>query len=201
MIHIHELGLQPYLPIWEKMKTFTSTRTSETPDQMWLLEHEPVFTQGQAGRPEHLLQTTNIPLVQSDRGGQITYHGPGQLVAYCMLDIKRRNLSVRTLVCKLEQTLINLLADLAIEARRQSGAPGVYVNEQKIASVGLRVKHGCSYHGIALNVNMDLSPFQTINPCGFSKLSITQIQDHVPTFSMQHVIPFWMKHFLLEFED
>lgn len=200
MIHIHELGLKPYLPIWEQMKTFTASRQSDTPDQLWLLEHEPVYTQGQAGRPEHLLRTTSIPLVQSDRGGQITYHGPGQLVAYCLLDIRRRNLSVRNLVCKLEQVLIDLLAAFQIHATRRTGAPGVYVADKKIASVGLRVKHGCSYHGIALNVDMDLTPFQSINPCGFSQLSITQIKDYVPTITLQQVLPFWTKHFLLHFE-
>lgn len=200
MIHIHELGLQDYSAIWERMKTFTAERTPHTPDQMWLLEHEPVYTQGQAGKPEHLIQATDIPVIQSDRGGQITYHGPGQLVAYCLLDLKQRHLSIRNMVCRLEQTLINLLNELDIPATRREGAPGVYIEDKKIASVGLRVKQGCTYHGIALNVNMNLTPFQYINPCGFSKLPITQIQNYLPHATVQTVLPLWIKHFLLQFE-
>jgi len=156
------------------MQTFTDSRTADTPDEIWLLEHEPVYTQGQAGKPEHLLHRTDIPVVQSDRGGQITYHGPGQLIAYLLLDVRRKGLGVRELVTALEQAVIRLLAGYGIAAVAKPDAPGVYVNGAKIASLGLRIRRGCSFHGLALNVDMDLSPFLHINPCGYAGLAMTQ---------------------------
>jgi lipoyl(octanoyl) transferase len=177
---IKSLGLQPYDRIWQQMQTFTAERTDETPDEIWLLEHEPVYTQGQAGKAEHLLQTTHIPVIQTDRGGQITYHGPGQLIAYILVNLSRRKLGVRPLVSRIEQAVIATLASLSIQAKTRCDAPGVYVNEQKICSLGLRIRRGCSYHGLALNVNMDLTPFQWINPCGFKDLKMVQISDLVP---------------------
>jgi lipoyl(octanoyl) transferase len=174
---IRHLGLVDYEPTWRAMQDFTSGRTGETPDEIWLLEHPPVYTLGQAGKPEHLLADTAIPLVKIDRGGQITYHGPGQLIAYLLLDLHRRQLKVREMVHLMEQALINLLADYGIEAERHAGAPGVYVGQAKIAALGLRVRGGCSYHGLSLNVNMDLAPFGGINPCGYSGLAVTQIKD------------------------
>lgn len=184
---IRHLGLQDYEPIWQAMKTFTSSRDPETVDELWLLEHHPVYTQGQAGKPEHILHHRDIPIVHSDRGGQVTYHGPGQLLAYNLMDIQRLEMGIRTLVCELEQVLIRLLNTFDIVAHTQCGAPGVYVNEKKIASIGLRVKKGCTYHGIALNVGMDLNPFSDINPCGYSKLQMTQIKDFIPDINISQV--------------
>lgn len=180
-------GLQPYYTTWQAMQTFTAARTPDTPDEIWLLEHEPVYTQGQAGKPEHILQHTAIPIIQSDRGGQVTYHGPGQLVVYVLMDLPRRNLGVKTLVCQLEKLLIQLLAEYRITASTRCGAPGVYVDEKKIASIGLRVKNGCTYHGIALNVDMDLTPFNHINPCGFAALQMTQIRAYYPLITLEDV--------------
>lgn len=166
------------------MTDFTNARTPETPDQMWLVQHPPVFTQGQAGKAEHLLVPGDIPVVQSDRGGQVTYHGPGQLVAYPLLDLRRLKMGVRDLVTAIEQTLVGTLAHYAIEAFPKPDAPGVYVKHQgrvdKIASLGLRVRRGCSFHGLALNVAMDLSPFLRINPCGYQGLAMTQIRELLP---------------------
>ena len=157
------------------MSEFTSQRDADTPDQLWLVEHPPVFTQGQAGKPEHLLLPGDIPVIQSARGGQITYHGPGQLVAYPLLNLRRLGFGVRNLVSALEEILVTVLASYGIDAYAKADAPGVYVQEQKIASLGLRVRRGCSFHGLALNVAMDLEPFQRINPCGYSGLKMTQI--------------------------
>lgn len=202
MVAIRHLGIQPYLPIWETMKQFTIDRSSSTEDEIWLLEHFPVFTQGQAGKPEHILQSSDaIPLVQSDRGGQVTYHGPGQLVAYTLLDIKRRHLGVRTLVSHLEQSLIALLATYAIDARIQCGAPGVYVGDKKIASIGLRVKNGCTYHGIALNVDMDLQPFAQINPCGYRQLKMTQMAEWISPVSMDKIKQCFVDELLTRIND
>lgn len=184
---IKNLGIQPYTDVWEQMKTFTSQRDEHTADELWLLQHPAVYTQGQAGKMEHVLQQNDIPIVQSDRGGQITYHGPGQLIGYVLMDIKRRNLGVRTLVQQLERLLINILAQYNIPAEIQCGAPGVYVHGQKIASIGLRVKQGCTYHGFALNVAMDLAPFNDINPCGFSHLKMTQMSDYIKDISLSTV--------------
>lgn len=160
------------------MRAFTDARTPETPDEMWLLQHTPVFTQGQAGKPEHVLDPGDVPVVQSDRGGQITYHGPGQLIVYLLIDIRRKGLTVRDLVSGIEESVIALLATWGIEARTRQGAPGVYAgNDAKVASLGLRVRRGCSYHGLALNVDMDLEPFSRINPCGYEGLKVTQLRD------------------------
>ena len=177
VIRVNQLGLQDYHEVWDKMKYFTQTRDDVTQDELWLVEHPPVYTQGQAGKSEHIFHSGNIPVIQSDRGGQVTYHGPGQLIAYVLFDLKRRQMGVRTLICDLEQIIIDLLATHEIEAHRQIKAPGVYVSQAKIASVGLRVKNNCSYHGIALNVDMDLRPFEGIHPCGYQNLTMTQIKD------------------------
>lgn len=173
---IHDLGLREYQDVWHAMSEFTSQRDPDTPDELWLVEHPPVFTQGQAGKAEHLLLPGEIPVIQSDRGGQVTYHGPGQLVAYPLLNLRRLNFGVRDLVSALEQVLVAVLASYNIEACAKADAPGVYVQEQKIASLGLRVRRGCSFHGLALNVAMDLEPFQRINPCGYSGLKMTQMK-------------------------
>lgn len=196
-IRIH--GLQPYETVWAGMKRFTSERDEHTPDELWLLEHPSVYTQGQAGKVEHILNTQNIPIVQTDRGGQITYHGPGQLVAYVLMDIRRRSLGIRTLVCQLEQLLISLLNHFNIAGETRCGAPGVYVNGKKIASIGLRVKNGCTYHGIALNVAMDLKPFTGINPCGYAQLQMTQIQDFIPEINIEQVSKQFTQDFLTIF--
>ena len=166
-----------YQPVWQAMKDFTDARTPETPDEIWLLEHAPVFTQGQAGKPEHLLFTGDIPVIQTDRGGQVTYHGPGQLVGYIMADIKRLGIGPRELVSNIEQSLVDLLAEYGIEAYPKSDAPGVYVGESKIASLGLRIRKGFSFHGLSLNINMDLEPFRRINPCGYAGMNMTQLND------------------------
>lgn len=184
VLDVTNLGLQPYEQVWAAMTEFTNTRTADTTDQLWLVEHPPVFTQGQAGKAEHLLVPGDIPVVQSDRGGQVTYHGPGQLVAYPLLDLRRLRMGVRELVTAIEQTLVATLAHYDIEAFPKPDAPGVYVNQQgrvdKIASLGLRVRRGCSFHGLALNVTMDLSPFLRINPCGYQGLAMTQMRDLLP---------------------
>lgn len=188
MLIVKDLGKkQPYLRIWEDMKAFTINRSPECMDECWLLEHDPVYTQGQAGKPEHLLNPGSIPVIQTDRGGQVTYHGPGQLVAYLLVDLRLKNLGIRSFVSACEQTLIALLKDYAIAGSVRCQAPGVYVDNKKIASIGLRVKNGCTYHGIALNVSMDLAPFSNINPCGFSQLKMTQMRDFVPNLSMDAV--------------
>ena len=174
---IRHLGLVPYEPTWRAMQEFTTIRDASTPDELWLVQHPPVYTLGQAGKPEHLLQTTDIPLVKIDRGGQITYHGPGQVVAYLLIDLHRRHLKVREMVNLLEQSIIDCIADFGLDARRQEGAPGVYIDGAKIAALGLRVKNGCSYHGLSLNVDMDLTPFTWINPCGYSGLKTIQLKD------------------------
>ncbi|WP_058535041.1 lipoyl(octanoyl) transferase LipB [Legionella saoudiensis] len=200
-MQIRQLGIQNYSDVWLQMKEFTLHRNAETHDELWLLEHHAVYTQGQAGKPEHILNPASIPVVQSDRGGQVTYHGPGQLVAYVLMDINRRNLGVRTLVSQLEQTLIAVLAQYDIEATIRCGAPGVYVKEQKIASIGLRVKNGCTYHGIALNVDMDLKPFLGINPCGFAKMEMTQISHFYPKVSLEDVNQQFTQYFLQQFSQ
>ena len=175
---VKRLGLVEYAPALEAMRVFTAGRGADTPDEIWLLQHPPVYTLGQAGKPEHLLQNpANIPLVHIDRGGQITYHGPGQLVAYLLLDLPRRRLKVRELVNLMEQAIIDTLADYGIEAERKDGAPGVYVAGDKIAALGLRVRNGCSYHGLAINVDADLAPFGWINPCGYEGLKTIRMKD------------------------
>lgn len=174
---VRHLNLQSYAQTWQAMTDFTNQRTPETLDELWLVEHPAVFTQGQAGKPEHLLMPGDIPVVQTDRGGQVTYHGPGQLVAYPLLDLRRLKLGVRDLVTLIEQTLVALLAHYGIEACPKPDAPGVYVAGAKIASLGLRVRRGCSFHGLSLNVAMDLAPFSRINPCGYQGLAMTQMSD------------------------
>jgi lipoyl(octanoyl) transferase len=174
---IRDLGSQDYTTVWQAMQQFTDTRTVATADELWLLEHHSVFTQGQAGKEEHLLFPGDIPVVKVDRGGQVTYHGPGQLVVYVLLDLKRRNLGVRALVTLLEQVLVQLLQPYGINAYAKADAPGVYVDEAKIASLGLRVRKGCTFHGLALNVAMDLSPFSRINPCGYAGMQMIQCKD------------------------
>lgn len=172
-VTVRWLGRQEYLPIWQAMQEFTQKRTEATTDEIWLLEHTPVFTQGQNGKPEHVLNPGNIPIVQTDRGGQVTYHGPGQLMVYTLVDLRRKQLNVRELVTILEQSIIDLLAEFNIIAIAKREAPGIYVNEKKIGSIGLRIRKGCSYHGIAFNIDLDLEPFTRINPCGFSALEMT----------------------------
>lgn len=174
--------VSPYDIIFKKMQQFTNERNKETADEVWLLEHEAVFTQGLAGKPEHLLQKgvqvqSAIPVIQSDRGGQVTYHGRGQLVLYVLMDLQRKNISVKSLVCGLEEIMIRFLAMQNILAQRKQGAPGVYIEDAKIGSIGLRIRRGCSYHGLSFNIDMDLRPFQCINPCGFPNLKVTQLKD------------------------
>ena len=180
VLEVVSLGQRDYASVWQAMSEFTNQRTPDTVDQLWLVEHPPVFTQGQAGKAEHLLFPGDIPVVQTDRGGQVTYHGPGQLVAYPLLDLRRLNIGVRELVTRIEQTIVASLAHYGIDSSAKPDAPGVYVNGDKIASLGLRVRRGCSFHGLALNVDMDLTPFQRINPCGYQGLAMTQIRDLVP---------------------
>ncbi len=174
---IRYCGVVDYLPTWQAMKDFTASRTQDTPDEIWLLQHPPVYTQGVAGKPEHLLYTNGIDVIRTDRGGQITYHGPGQIVAYLLLDIRRHKLGIRELVRTMEGAVIDLLQDYHISAEGRTDAPGVYVNGAKIAALGLKIKHGCCYHGLALNVHMDLTPFAAINPCGYAGLQVTQTYD------------------------
>lgn len=177
MIVIRDLGRRSYMPVFDAMKAFTEARGAATDDEIWLTEHDPVFTQGQAGKAEHVLAPGDIPVVQSDRGGQVTYHGPGQIVGYLMLDIRRARLSPRGLVTAIEGAIIDLLASHGITAAARPDAPGVYVAGDKVGSLGLRVRRGCSYHGLALNVAMDLEPFSRINPCGLLDQRVTQLAD------------------------
>ncbi|MBU1396849.1 MAG: lipoyl(octanoyl) transferase LipB [Gammaproteobacteria bacterium] len=174
---VRHLGRVEYEPTWRAMQAFTAQRTPDTPDEIWLLEHPPVYTQGQAGRAEHLIAATDIPVVPIDRGGQITFHGPGQVVAYVLVDLRRRGYGIRELVARMEQAVIDVLAAHGTAAARLAGAPGVYVDGAKIAALGLRVKHGCTYHGLAFNVDMDLTPFAAINPCGYAGMRVTQCRD------------------------
>ena len=174
---VRRLGRQPYVPVWHAMQAFTDARGPDTPDELWLLQHEPVFTLGQAGKWEHVLLPGEIPVVPVDRGGQVTYHGPGQIVAYPLLDLRRLKLGVRELVCRIEQAIIDTLAEWNVVAQRRAGAPGVYVGEAKIAALGLRVRRGCTLHGLAFNIAMDLAPFHRINPCGYRGLAVTQLAD------------------------
>jgi lipoyl(octanoyl) transferase len=176
-VRIKHLGRVEYEPTWRAMQTFTAQRNESTQDELWVLEHPPVFTLGQAGKREHLLVDSDIPVVHIDRGGQITYHGPGQVVVYVLVDLKQRGYGVKDLVSRIEQAVINLLAQHQVIAERQKGAPGVYVKGAKIAALGLRIKQGRTYHGLALNVDMDLSPFNYINPCGYAGMAVTQTKD------------------------
>ena len=175
VLHVRRLGLMEYEPVWRAMQTFTDQRDENTPDELWLVEHPPVFTQGQAGLAEHILAPGDIPVIQVDRGGQVTYHGPGQIVAYPLIDIDRLEMGVRKLVTGIEQAIIDVLQSYDVEAQLLAGAPGVYINGVKIASLGLRIRKGKSFHGLAFNINMDLEPFQRINPCGFQGLQVTNL--------------------------
>ena len=174
---VRRLGLMEYEPVWQAMQTFTNQRDDSTPDELWLLEHPPVFTQGQAGRAEHILAPGDIPVVQVDRGGQVTYHGPGQIVAYPLVDVRRRDISVRDFVNRIEEAIIRVLADYGVTGERIEGAPGIYVAGDKIASLGLRVRRGRTFHGLAFNIDMDLEPFQRINPCGYEGLRVVRLID------------------------
>ena len=176
-LKIRRLGRQPYEATWKAMSAFTDQRGPDTPDELWVLEHDPVFTLGQAGKMEHVLAPGDIPVVPVDRGGQVTYHGPGQIVAYPLIDLRRAGVGVREMVCKIEQAIIDTLERWNIGAARLEGAPGVYVAGAKVAALGLRVRRGCSFHGLAFNVNMDLEPFHRINPCGYKGLQVTQVLD------------------------
>lgn len=176
---VRQLGLADYLETWQAMRDFTDQRSAQTVDEIWLVEHHPVFTQGQAGRAEHVLAAGDIPLVQTDRGGQVTYHGPGQLVVYPLLALKRLGLGVRDWVTCIERTVAATLAEYGVESYPKADAPGVYVGGRKIASLGLRVRRGSSYHGVAINLDMDLSPFARINPCGYEGLMMTQLVDEL----------------------
>lgn len=172
---VRRLGLMEYEPVWRAMQSFTDHRDTNTADELWLVEHPPVFTQGQAGRAEHVLAPGDIPVIQVDRGGQVTYHGPGQIVAYPLIDIKRLQMGVRELVSGIERAIIDVLKGYSIDAQPMAGAPGVYIDGVKIASLGLRIRRGRSFHGLAFNINMDLEPFQRINPCGFKGLQVTNL--------------------------
>jgi lipoyl(octanoyl) transferase len=174
---LRQLGLQDYLPVWEAMQAFTRDRGPATADELWLLQHRPVFTQGQAGKAEHILDPHGVPVVQSDRGGQVTYHGPGQLVVYFLLDVRQRGIGVRELVDLIEQSILELLQSYGIAGELRRTAPGVYVHGRKIAALGLRIRRGCSLHGLSLNIDMDLAPFGWINPCGYQGLEATQLVD------------------------
>jgi lipoyl(octanoyl) transferase len=174
-IRLRRLGLAEYEPVWRRMQAYTDQRDEGALDELWLVQHPPVFTQGQAGKAEHVLAPGAIPVIQVDRGGQVTYHGPGQIVAYPLVDISRKGIGVRDFVCRIEEAIIRVLAQYGVSGERVAGAPGIYVNGAKIASIGLRVRRGCTFHGLALNVDMDLEPFQRINPCGYAGLQVTQL--------------------------
>ena len=172
---IRHLGLADYEPVWRRMQAFTDSRDENTQDELWLVQHPPVFTQGQAGKAEHVLAAGDIPVIQVDRGGQVTYHGPGQIVAYPLVNLKRKGVGVRDFVNRIEETVIRVLARYGVEGQRIGGAPGIYVAGDKVASLGLRVRRGCSFHGLAFNIRMDLEPFSRINPCGYAGLQVTQL--------------------------
>jgi lipoyl(octanoyl) transferase len=186
-LHVRRLNQQAYTQTWQAMREFTDARTADTPDELWLVEHPPVFTLGQAGKPEHILNAHNIPVINTDRGGQVTYHGPGQIVIYLLIDLRRREQGIRNLVRDIEQAIIDFLALYNIPGEIKSGAPGVYVADKKIASIGLRVRRGCTYHGISFNLDMDLTPFSYINPCGYPGLVVTQFADLVPNYQRQMI--------------
>jgi lipoyl(octanoyl) transferase len=176
-LFLRRLGVADYETVWHEMQAFTDSRGKETPDQLWLVQHPPVFTQGQAGKAEHILAPGDIPVIQVDRGGQVTYHGPGQIVAYPLIDIRRKGMGVREFVNRIEESIIRVLSAYGVDGQRIAGAPGIYVDGNKVASLGLRVRRGCTFHGLAFNIDMDLEPFQRINPCGFEGLQVTQLSD------------------------
>ncbi|TMO64490.1 lipoyl(octanoyl) transferase LipB [Pseudoalteromonas aurantia] len=197
---VRQLGRQSYEPIWHKMQSFTDTRDEHSLDEIWLVEHDPIFTQGQAGKAEHLLAPGNIPVLKVDRGGQVTYHGPGQQMMYVLFNLRRLSIGVRELVTWLEECIIDYLAELNIQAYAKADAPGVYVNDSKIASLGLRVRRGCSFHGLALNVNMDMDPFLRINPCGYAGMNMVQTSDLNGLSNMKDVGDGLIKHMLLRLQ-
>lgn len=196
---VHHLGRQAYEPVWRAMQRFTDARDGDTPDEFWIVEHDPVFTLGQAGKPEHVLAPGDIPVVQVDRGGQVTYHGPGQLVVYPLLDLHRLKIGVREYVCRIEQSIIDTLADWNVEAQRRDGAPGVYVNDAKIAALGIRVRRGRTFHGLAFNVAMDLEPFRRINPCGYAGLQVVSLGDLGGPTSLDAVTSALLEHLSAQF--
>ncbi|PPU93329.1 lipoyl(octanoyl) transferase LipB [Xanthomonas albilineans] len=186
---VRDLGRQPYEPVWRAMQRFTDARDASSADEVWVVEHEPVFTLGQAGKPEHVLAPGDIPVLHVDRGGQVTYHGPGQLVVYPLLDLRRLGIGVREYVCRIEQAIIDTLDTWNIQGERRDGAPGVYVGSAKVAALGIRVRRGCSFHGLSFNVAMDLEPFRRINPCGYQGLQVTAVLDLGGPSGMQAVTP------------
>ena len=196
---VRQLGRQSYVPVWKAMSAFTDARDEASSDELWVVEHEPVFTLGQAGKPEHLLAPGDIPVVQVDRGGQVTYHGPGQLVVYPLLDLRRLGLGVRDYVCRIEQAIIDTLDVWNIQAQRQEGAPGVYVAGAKIAALGIRVRRGCTFHGLSFNVAMGLEPFHRINPCGYAGLQVTTVMDLGGPSSMADVTAVLLEHLARQF--
>lgn len=196
---VRDLGRQPYAPVWRAMQRFTDARNDDTPDELWVVEHAPVFTLGQAGKPEHVLAPGDIPVVKVDRGGQVTYHGPGQIVVYPLLRLPRLGIGVRDYVCRIEQAIIDTLAEWNIGAERQEGAPGVYVAGAKIAALGIRVRRGCTFHGLAFNVAMDLEPFRRINPCGYQGLQVTTVVDLGGPSGMDAVKPVLLGHLARQF--
>ena len=179
-LRLRRLGLSDYEPVWHAMQDFTDQRDDDSGDELWLVQHPPVFTQGQAGKAEHVLAPGEIPVIQVDRGGQVTYHGPGQIVAYPLVDLRRHGIGVRDFVNRIEETIIRVLDVYGVDGRRREGAPGIYVDGDKIASLGLRVRRGCTFHGLAFNIDMDLEPFQRINPCGYAGLQVIRLADLSP---------------------
>ncbi|MCK4834507.1 MAG: lipoyl(octanoyl) transferase LipB [Gammaproteobacteria bacterium] len=198
---VRHLGEVDYQASWQKMQDFTDSRQSDTADELWFLQHPPVYTLGKNGKAEHVLNPAGIPIINSDRGGQVTYHGPGQIVVYTLLDLNRLGIGVRQLVTTLEQTVIDLLAGYGVDSCARRDAPGVYVNDAKIAALGLRVRKGCSFHGLALNVDMDLDPFTRINPCGYEGLEVTQLADLVQGIQIEAVVADLQKRLINKFHN
>ncbi|MET0717586.1 MAG: lipoyl(octanoyl) transferase LipB [Pseudoxanthomonas sp.] len=196
---VRELGRQPYEPVWRAMQRFTDLRDENTDDEIWLVEHERVFTLGQAGKPEHVLAAGDIPVIHVDRGGQVTYHGPGQIVAYPLLDLKRMKVGVREYVHRIEQAIIDTAGEWNIHAERREGAPGVYVAGAKVAALGIRVRRGCTFHGLAFNIGMDLEPFHRINPCGYQGLEVTSLSDLGGPSGMDAVKPALLENLARQF--
>lgn len=196
---MRKLGMQPYQKVWREMQHFTNQRSDSTADELWLLQHPPVYTLGKNARPEHVLNPRDIPIIQSDRGGQVTYHGPGQIIVYTLLDLSRMNMGVRELVTRIENSVVNLLSDYAIRANARKDAPGVYTDGRKIAALGLRVRRGRSFHGLALNVDMDLEPFSRINPCGYQGLEVTQLSALVEITDFSNVEQQLLSHLKRQF--
>ena len=196
---VRELGRQPYEPVWRAMQRFTDARDENTADEIWLVEHDPVFTLGQAGKPEHVLAAGDIPVIHVDRGGQVTYHGPGQIVAYPLFDLKRMKVGVREYVCRIEQSMIDTMAEWNIHAERKEGAPGVYVAGAKVGALGIRVRRGCTFHGLAFNIAMDLEPWHRINPCGYQGLQVTTLADLGGPSGMDAVKPVLLANMARQF--